>query len=110
MAYSMPPAEVLGTFAGIASGELGKSFVATTAEAFPVAGEVGRAVSEATAAAVAHYLGAASVKGLINLSLGDLFGLCMNTTVTSPTSAAFHGMWVLLQCGQAGKGAKPSSE
>ena len=106
MAYSMPPAELFGTFAGIVTGEVGKSLGRTVARAVPVAGKAGRAVSEAMGATSAHFIGAATAKGLWNVGLGDVFGLCMNTMVTSPTSAGLHGVWVLLENLQAGEEPK----
>lgn len=106
MAYSMPPAELLGTFTGVATGEVGKYLGKTVARAVPVAGKTGRAVSEAMAATSAHFIGAAIVKGLWNVGLGDVFGLCMNTMVTSPTSAGLHGIWVLLENLQSGEEPK----
>ena len=110
MAYSMPVAEVLGTVAGLASGELARPLGRAVADVFPVAGKAGRALNEALAAISAHYVGAATVKGLINAGLGDLFGLCMNTTVTSPASAGLHGVWVLMENLQEKEDQKASSD
>lgn len=97
MAYSMPPAEVMGTAAGILTGELAKRWGKSAGESMIGSGESGRSLGAAVGAALGHYMGASLTKGIVNIAMGDLFGLAMNTMVTSPTTAACHGLWALFE-------------
>jgi len=97
MAYSMPPAEVLGTVAGYFAGEWTKEWGKSAGESIVGSGETGRGLGAALGAAFGHYVGASVTKGVVNMAMGDLLGLAMNTMVTSPTTAALHGIWALFE-------------
>lgn len=97
MAYSMPPAELVGAAAGILTGELTKEWGRSAGESMMGGGESGRTIGAAFGAALGHYVGASMSKGMVNIAMGDLVGLAMNTMVTSPTTAALHGLWAFFE-------------
>ena len=97
MAYSMLPAELVGTAAGVFGGELTKKWGKSAMESMSGSDESVRSLGAALGATIGHYVGASVAKGIVNLAMGDVIGLAMNAMVTSPTTAAIHGMWAFFE-------------